>query len=1280
MTSKNAPAGSLLRTIFDVLDWLEDVLGESVLDEQGNKDREEFRRSGKTCADPYSALHGALKDGVALCKLVQKLFGNDALPKYSRKPRLVFQSVDNVNTFLKVAARKGFRGVPLEAEDLFHGRDMFTVVSFMRRFIDFVAESGHAQSLADAPILTPRTLSPDHVKSQREEKDTQKSVVQSSTKDVRKGAAVPEKSVAARDEEQPLPSDIAPAEQRLLDRLARSRVASNPIAVLGSATMTTTKKAASPSVLSGSSDDPSAIAEAKRLMRMPGLMSRSTSACVPASTPATIEPVESGDDAPTPLDRSHVKASEKLARAASERTALVAPPSPQSKWISRINQNANSTPRVSLVDEKRAALVAERVARRKERRQFLLRLYGDPLRERIDSALRQVDARLAAVGANASDSGSDDDDGERGGDISSSSSSAVATDTGADESEKDRRAKARAERRRQREEAEARRIEEHEAERERRAQERAQRREEENRRRREEDEARERRARERREQREQAEKQRRDDEEERRVQREKEEEAREAERLRRRAGDEALQRVRDTMAKESDAAARAIDGIVEFWRKFKESSPPSAQVSTSQSSSSSSLLLSLDHVRSPPWPRALAAHASSLEWQLRTEPARAKRLLRTALAVGKASLAGTVDVACRARVAVALDVALRVLEACTSNSPLLVVARMASDGGDALAHAERLLCELAESVDALVDAAASLVVDDAVLGDGDDSALLVGFAKLHAALGRDVLPSSVRAALERMRVENARSSSSPSPPPSPPAADAPTVLAHFAIGMADLDIVRTVATDAARGVSVLEARYAGERVAVHVADSARGRQLVFNELSLLQSLFCGHIVRLVGGNASAARPFVVLEWVERGSLRQCLPTLDGWPQRWSVAVSVAIALQYLHTRRPAVAHGAVTLDNVLVGVSGAKLGGFAHAGRGSLCSAPPDLAGRLDAYSDADDVRSYGALLRHMAADIDEAEWPKDYRTLAERSASSRLSAAGIVQLLKRKSYIANRMDEERKLLTKFRDASAKLVEQTSIVEQLHEHTATQLRRAEKLAASAKQLCDEATSASALVEERLARVTVGLDAQAAANAAKKEEALGLDVQRRKLHRRGGGRKLDEEHTATMHKLEDEQAQLRRHLKKTMSTNRRLDGDVDLLKLSLSQLRRSPSPSPSSSSRDDSLSVNVTPASRTMNRSDIEAYTRRAGLTRNTSLYRPSARAVFDSDSPAKAPLSRSTSRYSSSSSPYRSSLSTRTSGLRTTTTRSESRLSKSSSRYSSSTLTSSSTSSRYSHK
>ncbi|ETL30853.1 TKL/DRK protein kinase, partial [Phytophthora nicotianae] len=189
-------------------------------------------------------------------------------------------------------------------------------------------------------------------------------------------------------------------------------------------------------------------------------------------------------------------------------------------------------------------------------------------------------------------------------------------------------------------------------------------------------------------------------------------------------------------------------------------------------------------------------------------------------------------------------------------------------------------------------------------------------------------------------------------------------------------------TELSKGASgeVWICRYGGQEVAVkkllHTRDQkAEDVQVFAEEIELTASLIHPHIVKFIGvAWNSLSNLSLVLEYVPRGNLRDYLHTnsdILSWARdRIFMAIAVAEALEYLHSRTPAIIHRDLKSNNILLtesldpklidfGVSRGMMDLTMTAGVGTpYWTAPEILEG--DRYTEKADIYSFGVVLSEL--------------------------------------------------------------------------------------------------------------------------------------------------------------------------------------------------------------------------------------------------------------------------------------------------------------------------------
>mmetsp|Transcript_18613 Transcript_18613/g.56177 ORF Transcript_18613/g.56177 Transcript_18613/m.56177 type:complete len:1043 (+) Transcript_18613:379-3507(+) len=178
----------------------------------------------------------------------------------------------------------------------------------------------------------------------------------------------------------------------------------------------------------------------------------------------------------------------------------------------------------------------------------------------------------------------------------------------------------------------------------------------------------------------------------------------------------------------------------------------------------------------------------------------------------------------------------------------------------------------------------------------------------------------------------------------------------------------------------------GETLAVkrmtdpHDSESNGAKQLFQDEVQILATLDHPNIVRLLGACETKGDLFIIMEYLEGGTLVDLLSSARelSLARRLEIALDVAHGLAYLHSATPAIIHRDVKGNNVLIGLDGsAKLTDFGvsvimtnavdtiePAGPGNShphtvrYAAPEVLEGAQ--VNDRSDVYAYGMLLYEL--------------------------------------------------------------------------------------------------------------------------------------------------------------------------------------------------------------------------------------------------------------------------------------------------------------------------------
>eukprot|EP01097_Dermamoeba_algensis_P008248 TRINITY_DN5423_c0_g1_i1.p1 TRINITY_DN5423_c0_g1~~TRINITY_DN5423_c0_g1_i1.p1 ORF type:complete len:709 (-),score=182.92 TRINITY_DN5423_c0_g1_i1:245-2371(-) len=166
---------------------------------------------------------------------------------------------------------------------------------------------------------------------------------------------------------------------------------------------------------------------------------------------------------------------------------------------------------------------------------------------------------------------------------------------------------------------------------------------------------------------------------------------------------------------------------------------------------------------------------------------------------------------------------------------------------------------------------------------------------------------------------NASLSSSPSITPSPSVdfSLSQALRSTIEISWSDISIERRITGGGF--AELFEATYHEERVAVKKLldqSSVEARKDLLNEVQLLHSLRSGYVVNLYGAVFNPPHMSMILEYFPRGSLGFLLwdkSVTLSWDRRWGFVRDAALALNFLHSRKPPVLHRDIKSGNFLVG-------------------------------------------------------------------------------------------------------------------------------------------------------------------------------------------------------------------------------------------------------------------------------------------------------------------------------------------------------------------------------
>lgn len=116
---KKNEARFVLEEAIEVLSWIEQVIGEG------------FSVDVASC-ETSENISSLLKDGVALCKLIQTL-DPDARVAYKKAPKMPFHMMENISAFLDAAKRFGVMEIScFQTVDLYENKQCYKVIECLR--------------------------------------------------------------------------------------------------------------------------------------------------------------------------------------------------------------------------------------------------------------------------------------------------------------------------------------------------------------------------------------------------------------------------------------------------------------------------------------------------------------------------------------------------------------------------------------------------------------------------------------------------------------------------------------------------------------------------------------------------------------------------------------------------------------------------------------------------------------------------------------------------------------------------------------------------------------------------------------------------------------------------------------------------------------------------------------------------------------------------------------------------------------------------------------------
>ncbi|CAB3404915.1 unnamed protein product [Caenorhabditis bovis] len=116
---KKNDARFVLEEAIEVLYWIESVVGERFAFDVG------------TCENSND-VSSLLKDGVMLCKLIEKLEPKTRVA-YNKKPKMPFQMMENISNFLEAAKKFGVMEIScFQTVDLYENKQCYKVIECLR--------------------------------------------------------------------------------------------------------------------------------------------------------------------------------------------------------------------------------------------------------------------------------------------------------------------------------------------------------------------------------------------------------------------------------------------------------------------------------------------------------------------------------------------------------------------------------------------------------------------------------------------------------------------------------------------------------------------------------------------------------------------------------------------------------------------------------------------------------------------------------------------------------------------------------------------------------------------------------------------------------------------------------------------------------------------------------------------------------------------------------------------------------------------------------------------
>jgi len=374
------------------------------------------------------------------------------------------------------------------------------------------------------------------------------------------------------------------------------------------------------------------------------------------------------------------------------------------------------------------------------------------------------------------------------------------------------------------------------------------------------------------------------------------------------------------------------------------------------------------------------------------------------------------------------------------------------------------------------------------------------------------------------------------------------------------------------GLKVYHGEYVGEPVLVKVASTSSAQALIHHEAALLSSLCSGHIQRMIGCYFKGEKHMLLVEDSGKRRLDAQLSDLS-WAQKWTIAMNIAVALNYLHSRKKRIIYGPFDSSRVFVDTQyQGKLADFCNAAlqegdqkymstrSKSSKDAPPELSLNKGKYSLETDIWFLGVLMRQLSSadtsgddDDDNGLAPSYFIKLMgkclEPDPRCRMSASDIVSWLQRKKFLKNTTSSEKKTLGKLKKKITEQKDQMDILEKLHAHAKSQLEKAQQALERELDQQKGAKSRKDSTQQRYDDALSDMDRITKQCEALQEEIKATRKQRSDLKSLEKEEKeRGNEHRHQIDKIDEKIASLKRQTRKALSNVRMLEGDVELLKM------------------------------------------------------------------------------------------------------------------------------------